>query len=215
MIPREKILSLLGTGLPPETVALAVGCDPSYISQLLSNEAFREEVQLARLQNLTEATNRDSEYNKLEDELLGKLKDSLGFLIKPRDILTALAIINKAERRGAPPIEQTLVNNTIVNLVLPQKVRMEFTTNSDHQVVAVNNRSMLTLESNRLTTLAERVRDKTVLPPAAPADKAENNDAKRLPEPYPGVPKLRRGVGNPTPDSAEDLSDEELLRQLT
>lgn len=212
MIPREKILSLLGNGLPPETVALAVGCDPSYISQLLADETFREEVQLARLKNLTEATNRDREYDKLEDELLGKLKDSLGFLIKPRDILTALAIINKAERRGAPPVEQTLVNNTIVNLTLPDKVRMEFTTNSDHQVVAVNGRSMLTLESNKLTTLADIARGKLA---SIPAEKVETDDAKRLPQSHPRVPGLERRAGSSSAVKTETIPDEELLRMLS
>ena len=71
---RDKILKLLGQGLTPQLVATAVGCEPSYVSQLLSEEAFALEVAQARCANLEEATDRDKKYDKLEDAFLQKLE---------------------------------------------------------------------------------------------------------------------------------------------
>jgi hypothetical protein len=41
-VDNEKIKELLGSGLSNDVVASAVGCDPSYVSQLMSNETFRD-----------------------------------------------------------------------------------------------------------------------------------------------------------------------------
>lgn len=154
MIDTEKILHLLGTGLSSEVVATAVGCDPSYISQLLADEDFRNKVTERRLVSLTSATTRDQKYDTLEDRLLDKLDEVVQYITKPREVIAALAAMNKMERRGGKPQEQVTINNKIVNLVLPERVAMQFTTNSHQQVVGVNGKSMLTLDSRRLPELA-------------------------------------------------------------
>lgn len=201
MFDTQKILSLLGTGLSQEVVATAVGCDPSYISQLLEDENFKNKVIELRLVSLTSATTRDSKYDKLEDELLDKLNESIQFLIKPRDVLSALAILNKAERRGAKPQEQTVVNNTIVNLTLPKKVVNKFITNSSQQVVAVNDKSLITLDSNKLSDLLKNKKE------AVAQERITSDETKRL-----TGPSITRSSGFDRINC--DSSDEELCSSL-
>ena len=157
-VDTEKILKLLGTGLSTEVVATAVGCDPSYISQLMADESFRQRVIELRLLSLTGATSRDQKYDALEDQLLDKLNEVVNYISKPREVISALVALNKAERRGAKPQEQTVVNNRIVNLMLPPKVALRFITNSNQQIVAVNGESMVTMPSDKLPNLLENMR---------------------------------------------------------
>jgi len=53
---KDRILKLLGSGLGGEVVSATVGCDPSYISQLMADEEFRSRVLAMRIESLTADT---------------------------------------------------------------------------------------------------------------------------------------------------------------
>ena len=48
----DKIIELLGRGYSQTVVASAVGCDDSYISQLMAKEEVRNQVATLRLQHV-------------------------------------------------------------------------------------------------------------------------------------------------------------------
>lgn len=158
MPSRDRIISLLGQGLSAEVVATAVGCDPSYISQLISDEETFKQIAELRVQHLQAATDRDNKWNQVEDKLLDKLIDSVGYVIKPREILASLAVVNKAKRRGATAQESVTINNTVVNLSLPQKVlqQLNFITNTSNQVIGINDKSLLTIPTQNIKALANQ-----------------------------------------------------------
>ena len=58
MIDKERAKKLLGSGVQAEIVAATLGCEPSYISQLLSDDHFREEVIALRMATLTHQISR-------------------------------------------------------------------------------------------------------------------------------------------------------------
>lgn len=138
----EKIRELLGNGLSNEVVANAVGVTPSYVSQLMSREDFHAEVVALRTRTLTAATSRDRSWDTLEDKLMDKLTDlvesGMGFY-KPNELLRALAVANKAVRRGNSPTDSFVVNKTIVNLTLPTVVVQHYKKNSQGEVIEVTN----------------------------------------------------------------------------
>lgn len=138
---QAKILELLGNGLSPEIVASAAGVTPSYISQLLSEEAFATRVTELRFQNLQAATDRDRKYDNIEDQLLAKMQDLLPMMYKPMEVMRAITIINGAKRRGASAPEHQHINNTVVNLTIPMQTLQRFTTNSMNQVVEIQSES--------------------------------------------------------------------------
>lgn len=170
MTSQERIISLLGQGLSAEIVATAIGCDPSYISQLLSNEEIHRKVSELRIQNLQAATQRDNKWDSIEDKLLeamaAKVESSADFM-KPGDLIRFLAVVNAAKRRGAQTQETMVVNNTIVNLTIPQQAVRMFTMNSSNQVIQVEGQSMLTLPSTNMRDLAKT---KTPLALEAPSN---------------------------------------------
>ena len=135
----QRIKELLGNGLSNDVVATAVGVHPSYVSQLMSDQAFANEVVELRTKTLTAATTRDRSWDTIEQKLLEKL-DSIvenGMFFKPRDVLSALAVVNRAVRRGATAPEAMVTHQTIVNLSLPTTVVTQYRKNITGEVVEV------------------------------------------------------------------------------
>lgn len=151
-VNKERVKELLGTGLGPEVVASAVGCDISYISQLLADEHFASEVSTLRTAALTQHTRRDATINGIEDKLLAQLDEMVTerAFYKPRDVLSAMAIVNRAVRRGAPPAQTGTTINNVINLSLPANVVRKFTTNRNSEVVEVEGQTLVTMPAHQL-----------------------------------------------------------------
>lgn len=161
---KQRIKEMLGKGLPPATVATAIGVTESYISQLLADVDFATEVASLRLDVLQKHNDRDQHYDTIEDKLLEKLDDVLVYMTKPGEVLKALQIINAAKRRGTDTLQQggNLANATIINLVLPKHTVSSFTTNTIGQVVEAEHtspdgnteiQSLVTIQSNSVKQL--------------------------------------------------------------
>lgn len=150
MVDTEKAKQLLGAGLSNDIVASTVGCEPQYISQLMAVDAFREEVIALRTAALTAATARDKKIDSIEDTLLDRLESTVQYLIKPGDLLRAFAMVNSAKRRGVPAHETTIINNTVVNLQIPEVVLKNFQRNGSNEVVEIEGRPLVTIGSAQL-----------------------------------------------------------------
>lgn len=135
----EKIKELLGNGLSNEVVATAVGVHPSYISQLMSDDKFAEEVITLRSLSLAAATKRDKSWDSLEDTLLTKIHAQVddGLVYKTNDIIKLMVLANRAVRRGAPAQEQLTQPKTVVTINLPVAMVNRYRTNATGEVVEV------------------------------------------------------------------------------
>jgi hypothetical protein len=153
----ERAAALLGSGLPPETVAASLGISPSRISQLLSTETFAAQVADLRYQNLAKHNARDSSYDTLEDDLLVRLRDCLPLMHRPMEILKAIQVINAAKRRGQSTPESIIEKQSIISLTIPVQIVNKFQTNLQNQVVKAGDQSLFTMQSG---TLAAKLKDK-------------------------------------------------------
>jgi transcriptional regulator with XRE-family HTH domain len=155
---KDKILNFLGAGVSPEKVASAVGVDPSYISQLISDPNFAAEVSDRKLLSLQEATNRDRRLDGLEDKLIDKteklLESPLAFS-RPMESVRALVMINGLKRRGAQGDSHISQNNTVVNLILPNFITTKFTVDVNNQVVQTGDKTFVTVPSKSVQAMAE------------------------------------------------------------
>ena len=157
MIDKERAKKLLGSGVQAELVAATLGCEASYISQLLSDEHFREEVIALRVATLTAATERDNKIDDIEDELLRKIQESVDYIVKPRELIAAFNVINNAKRRGAGVGQSAVQNNVVVQLTLPTVIQHRFVTNSQGEVVEVDGKTTVTMPpAQMLKQLADR-----------------------------------------------------------
>lgn len=150
MLNRDRALVLLGDGIPPEQVASALGVTPSAISQLLSEESFKDEVLERKYQNLAAHNARDSKADSLEDTLLDKLKSSVEFLHKPLEIAKVYSVLNAAKRRGSSAPASLTNQNQVINLILPKTIIHNFQVNQVNQVTSVDSQDLNTIQSSTL-----------------------------------------------------------------
>jgi hypothetical protein len=163
---KEKIKELLGLNLEASTVALAVGCTESYVSQLISDSDFAAEVQALKLTNFTEHARRDRRYDTLEDTLLEKLEGMVPLMARPETVLRAIAIINAAKRRAVSSTDQTPhQSTTIVALSLPNVLAAKININERNQVVEVEGKTIASMPAKgvarRLEELQQRRSEKS------------------------------------------------------
>lgn len=155
----DRIKDLLGSGLTPATIAVSLGCDASYITQLLSDDQFRAAVQDLKFKNLRAAALRDEELDNLEDVLLSKLKTALPMMVQPALLLKSFQVINGAKRRATPVQEQTIIHNNIVNLEFPTATSVQFRSNPKNEIIEVEGRPLATLPSNIVASMAANLQE--------------------------------------------------------
>lgn len=159
----ERALVMLGSGIPQNSVALALGVTESAVSQWMSQDWFSQKVAELKFANLTRNTKIDDKYLELEERLQEKLEKVLPLMTKPRDVVMALTAINGTKRRGAQVQETGGAKSTqIVNLSIPVKVLNQYISNSNNQIVEVKDgegrsRSLITASSSSLDRLSEEV----------------------------------------------------------
>lgn len=136
---KGQILEMLGSGLGAESVATALGVSPSLVSQLLSIEEFAQAVTARRFARLTKHNERDDKLDGIEDLAIKKLEEMLSMVYKPMEVLRIFQVVNAAKRRGsgADAAASTVINNQVVNLVLPAAIKQTFHADSNNQVVEV------------------------------------------------------------------------------
>ena len=145
-----RALELLGSGVPQEAVASALGVSPSYISQLLSDADFASKVTEKKYSLLSKHTERDAAYDLLEDDLIEKLNKAKNLMFRPADILAAIKVINGAKRRGTDSQASIVTQQNIVEITMPTQIIQQFTTNIVNQVVKVGDKDLITIQSGDL-----------------------------------------------------------------
>jgi hypothetical protein len=162
---KDKIRSLLGLGLDNGVVASAVGVSDSYVTQLMSDDDFRNEVQELRLKNLTELTERDHKWDSLEDAFLKKLDDMVGtglFFTRPLEVLRALQVLNAGKRRATPTERNGTAQANVVPLILPVVMAPHLTINENGQVVSVDGRTIATMPARVVNEKLGELRGKVI-----------------------------------------------------
>lgn len=152
----DKVKELLGAGLSVPVVSSALGVSPNYISELMSDPQFAEAVALIKISSLTEATDRDKKINKLEDEFIDKLNDVKDLMYKPQEVLRALAMINKMDRRGVPAdvslagSKDTIIQLDIPSVLIQQHITNNIVLNTQGEVVEVAGQTMVSMPAHQL-----------------------------------------------------------------
>jgi len=161
----DRIKELLGTGLSGNIVASSVGCDPSYITQLMEVEEFRTDVLTLRARGAEGAIKRDGKWDQLEDQALEKIQNVMAFVTRPGDLIRIAQIANAAKRAAKELAGSNETAAPTVTLNVPAGAVIHFQMNNQSQVVEVEGRSMAPLPA---TKLAERMEERKQLKLAGP-----------------------------------------------
>jgi hypothetical protein len=147
---KDKIIEMLGRGITPTQVSLAVGCDDSYISQLMSDENIALQVANLRASHFSNYVAQDRELDTAEEEALTRLKHLVPFITKPSEAARVYSVLNAAKRRTADSSAIASAPAQTVMLEIPQAARVSFTLTVDRQVIEVQGRSMTTMPAKSL-----------------------------------------------------------------
>lgn len=151
MASKDQLKSLLGNGVPAAQAAKAVGCSAAYVAELMAEAGFSEEVATMRVGKLHAATERDAKYDAIEDKLLGNLETMAPLMLQPAMLLKAITVVNGAKRRGVTDAETVAAQKaTVVVLHLPEVLRHRYKLNPNNEIIEVDGRTLLTIDSNAI-----------------------------------------------------------------
>lgn len=157
-VTEENILKLLTDGHSQEVVSSTLGLSASAISQHLAKDWFKEELVARKSVKLDRYAKQDDAYDRIEYKLTEKVENMLPFMTKPGEILNAIRILNAAKRRlgDSSKVQNTPVTQ-IINITLPTSVVHKFSRTRDGHVVAVDDKSLVTITSNSMDNLSNSI----------------------------------------------------------
>lgn len=172
-----RVLDLLIGGATQEQTAHAVGVNPSYVSQLCSEEDFQIQIVEGMKSDIEKSISLDKSYLEIEVELIKKLKALIPFMFNEGQILRALKFVNEAKKKTQAYIPNSGFNPegtqaSVAKIVIPTFIQQNFILNPNREVVGVDGRELVTLNSKALENM---VSSKPALP---------NSEVARLPDQY-------------------------------
>jgi hypothetical protein len=152
---KDKIIELLGRGIPATQVAAAVGCDDSYISQLLSDEDIAQQVAQLRATHFSGYIEQDDRIDSAEEAALAKVSSLIPFITRPAEAVRVFSVLNAAKRRAIEQQSTVPVAQT-VTLDLPEATRVQLTVTHDKQVIEIAGKSLTTMPAKSLAAQLEQ-----------------------------------------------------------
>ena len=151
MIDKTLVIKYLAQGIPTSQIAMAAGCDESYISQLKADP----EIQAQMAQHAAEVTIKDMNFDETlesaEELALSRIQKSLGFA-NMGQALSAFRILNTARRRkDGPAVSGAVTVN--VNLTLPASALPRYVTNANNEIIEVEGKTLVSATPRGLDNL--------------------------------------------------------------
>lgn len=146
---KDRIKKLLISGVKPSEISSAFGVDPSYISQLMSDEKFAEEVLEGRAANAVTRGTLNEEYDSIEKKLLEQLKNTVQLPLKTFELARLLQVVGSRKREPVLPKDNPETKR-VVHLHIAPKMLEKFVLDANRNVVGIGNRSFAPLPSTEL-----------------------------------------------------------------
>ena len=176
---KDKILSYLASGLKASEVASILGCNPSYISNLMKDELFLKELEDIKVNqpaNAEEVT-VDNRYLSLETQILKRMSEAILDAELPA-MTRALEVVAKVRdmrfQRKNPALTNPLGsggNYTIVNLTLPVHALPPATIelNTQKEILSLNGKAMAPMSSDSVKGLFDSIKNKATIAQDVPS----------------------------------------------
>lgn len=187
-----KLMNLMAAGCNQVEAAKACGVDESYVSQLMDEPEFKEQITEKLAQAFKDANEIDNNYQEIEKRLSKKLLGVSEFMVNPDQILRTLKFANEAKRKLAPNVQNGSNGSegpqtNIAVLVLPsfmvKDAKRELILNPNNEVVAVDGRELTTFTSTGLNKLIENKKNAPIAP-SKEVTKLKNEQKQRNVDPY-------------------------------
>lgn len=155
-----RALKLMIAGCKQDQVAKALGVTPGLVSQWCAEEDFQIQLTQDIKKGFERSLSIDDTWDDIEDKLQRKLSSMVDIFVTPEQVLRALKLANEANRKTqhSKPLEGSGDSSQgssagSVKLILPIVIKNQFVVNPQNEVVQVDDRNMITLNSASITTL--------------------------------------------------------------
>lgn len=181
-----RLLNILGSGTCSQVqAAQAVGVDPSFVSQLCAEEDFQVQIAEKLKKGMEVAIETDNNYAAIEKELSDRLRALAPWIQSPDQVIRTLKFVNEAKKKvqvnpAVNPGEGT-ERNKAVRLLIPVVVKQTFITNPNNEIVQVDGRDLVTLNSN---SMQELLKEKLTIEDVTPKKVFPNELAKQASTDY-------------------------------
>lgn len=158
MINRGYILAALKQGFSDSQIAAGLGVSQSAILQFIDGNDLRNQAAAE-----SKFTKIDDQINTLEEKILQKLDASMKMAVmNPLQWGGLFKIVNGAKRRslseGRPILEG---GATLVQLTLPERMRVSVQRNQQNEIIEVEGRLLTTLPAGKLVEMANKPKEVT------------------------------------------------------
>lgn len=195
MIDQTQVVKLIANGVPTSSIAAAVGCDDSYISQLRADPAIQAQVAEIKSESLAQDIAFDDTLDAAEKLALEKINQTLRFA-NLGQATKAFQILNNAKRRNDSGVGASAGNTNItVAITLPASLVPQYVADAQARIIEVEGQTMQTASPASLDAiLAARAGQKANLPGITAIEKAAARlDAITMPAVKP-VRKIPQGT---------------------
>lgn len=130
-------------------IAATVGCEASYVAQVLSVEENQEKVAVLRLEKAQGMIEHDTKIGDLEKDALEKMGRLLPMQTDIMKVSRIFQVLNGAKKSADQGLGNIGRNaGAVVELHLPAAAHVHFRLTSDQQVIEVEGRSMVPMPSH-------------------------------------------------------------------
>lgn len=160
---RDRIMEYLASGVKANRVASIVGCSASYVSQLVSEDSFKEELTKRMSEQPANGSeiSLDNKYDAMEHTLLNAMEDALAGAELPA-VTQALRVVadirlkktmvrNPVPQNPLGAVDITVVNLTLPTHMMPSAPRVELNTRGE--ILSINDNNLAPLSSDGVRKL--------------------------------------------------------------
>lgn len=172
MIDKEQVAGFLAAGVGVTEIAAAVGCDPSFVTQLKHDPEVQQLIEQHRQQLTVQDVKFDETLERSEFKALERIDQMLPFA-NLQQSLSAFRILNAARKRKDGPQDNGKAG-VHVTLILPAQHIPKYVTNQTNEIIEVEGRTMISATPKSLDTLLAEKAGKQLKHDAvqAPAERA-------------------------------------------
>jgi hypothetical protein len=182
----KKILNYLCGGATPSQAAEACGVDDSYVSQLRAEPEFQAQILEKLTADFEAAIKVDKNYEEIEKLLSDRLVQMTKYMTNVDQMARVLKTITAIPKKIQPKIPLNAETNggavAPVLISLPIVAKNVFVVSPNSEVVKLNDKELVTLNSTAMDSLLKNKRERVIIEQSKPALIGKLNGKRKLSE---------------------------------
>src|SRR6267378_2240005 len=183
-----RVLKFMCGGCTPVQAANACGVTESFVSQLCTEEDFQKQIEEKLSKDFEVAIQIDKNYTEVEERLSKRLNEMTSYMTNVDQITRTLKTVSAIPKKVQPriPLNPESEQGAIapVSLAIPIIAKNVFIVNPNSEVVSLNGKELVTLNSKSLDSLLQGRRERVTIEQSKPVLIEKPNGKQRPTDEY-------------------------------